>query len=457
MTATSKTASAIALLILCLTTLASASDPIATDPPLRWWKGNLHTHTLWSDGNDFPEMVAEWYHNHGYNFLALSDHNILEQGQKWESLVPSVKRPDIGVAYEKYLKRFGSNWVETRGRGEHGPLEVRLKPLGEFRSLFEERNGFIMIPSEELTNPFAGRDADASPRTYQIHVNATNILELIKPQPGSTVGEVIENNFKAINEQAARTGQEILPHLNHPNFMWSITAEDIAAVVSDHFFEIFNGHPGVNQLGDETHASVEKIWDIANTIRLSKLNAAPLYGLGTDDSHHYHVDGAARSIPGRAWIMVRSRYLTPESLIHAMKNADFYASTGVTLSDVRYDAATKTIAIDIQGEAGVTYKTAFVGTPIKHDLSSTPVLDREGKPVRTTGRYKDEIGKTFATIEGAKPTYTLTGEELYVRAIITSSKPHPRPSLKNQTEQAWTQPMGWTLKSPTTAAASVTP
>jgi hypothetical protein len=44
----------------------------------------------------------------------------LEQGQKWESLVAVKARPDIKVAYEKYLKRFGLNWVETRGKGEHG-------------------------------------------------------------------------------------------------------------------------------------------------------------------------------------------------------------------------------------------------------------------------------------------------------------------------------------------------
>src|SRR5690606_12207599 len=49
----------------------------------RWWKGNLHTHTFWSDGNDFPEMTAEWYRRRGYNFLALSDHNVLSQGQRW--------------------------------------------------------------------------------------------------------------------------------------------------------------------------------------------------------------------------------------------------------------------------------------------------------------------------------------------------------------------------------------
>src|SRR4051794_5106800 len=54
---------------------AAQDDVIPSRPAPRWWKGNLHTHTLWSDGDDFPEMVAEWYRTHDYNFLALSDHN----------------------------------------------------------------------------------------------------------------------------------------------------------------------------------------------------------------------------------------------------------------------------------------------------------------------------------------------------------------------------------------------
>ena len=28
------------------------------DEKISWYKGNTHTHSLWSDGNDFPEMIA---------------------------------------------------------------------------------------------------------------------------------------------------------------------------------------------------------------------------------------------------------------------------------------------------------------------------------------------------------------------------------------------------------------
>ena len=48
----------------------------------RWYKGNVHTHSLWSDGDDFPEMIMDWYKSHGYDFISLSDHNILAAGEK---------------------------------------------------------------------------------------------------------------------------------------------------------------------------------------------------------------------------------------------------------------------------------------------------------------------------------------------------------------------------------------
>src|SRR5205814_702981 len=38
--------------------------PVLQDSGPRWWKGNLHTHSFWSDGDDFPEMIADWYKRH---------------------------------------------------------------------------------------------------------------------------------------------------------------------------------------------------------------------------------------------------------------------------------------------------------------------------------------------------------------------------------------------------------
>jgi hypothetical protein len=43
--------------------------------PGRWQRGCLHCHSTGSDGALAPEAVADWYAEHGYDFLAITDHN----------------------------------------------------------------------------------------------------------------------------------------------------------------------------------------------------------------------------------------------------------------------------------------------------------------------------------------------------------------------------------------------
>jgi hypothetical protein len=43
----------------------------------RWWRGNTHTHTQASDGADAPQDVIRFYAEAGYDFLAITDHNLV--------------------------------------------------------------------------------------------------------------------------------------------------------------------------------------------------------------------------------------------------------------------------------------------------------------------------------------------------------------------------------------------
>ena len=61
---------------------------------LKWFKGNLHTHTYWSDGDAFPEMVLDWYKSNGYQFVALSEHNIIANVEKWKK-IPRRDRKNV--------------------------------------------------------------------------------------------------------------------------------------------------------------------------------------------------------------------------------------------------------------------------------------------------------------------------------------------------------------------------
>ncbi len=48
-----------------------------SDGPMRWYKGNLHTHTSESDGDRVPQDVVDAYASRNYDFLMLSDHDCL--------------------------------------------------------------------------------------------------------------------------------------------------------------------------------------------------------------------------------------------------------------------------------------------------------------------------------------------------------------------------------------------
>ena len=451
----SLTACIVCLASCCLTLSGVADDAIPTNPPLRYYKGNIHTHSLWSDGNDFPEMIAEWYRMHGYNFLALSDHNVLSTGTRWMKHSEIIKRGGSKTdALKTYQARFGSKWVETRGSPDTADYAVRLKPLNEFRSLVEERGQFIMLQGEEISDR-VGRKP--------LHMNATNLQDVVQPSGGKTIREAMEANLRAVEDQAKRTGRETLIHLNHPNFGWGVTAEDLAAVIQERFFEVYNGHPGVNQEGDNRHPSVDRLWDIANTIRLGELNAAPLFGVATDDSHNYLGKGKSpkgdrkESRTGRGWIQVRSHYLTPESIIRSMKAGDFYASSGVKLDRVTFDAEAGVLVLAINSEPGETYTTQFIGTPIDYNRQPDSTSADQFEARSNEHRDTPDVGKTFTTVSGASPRYHFTGNELYVRAVVTSDQQHTDPSYADQKKQAWTQPVGWRRRVNVAPAADVTP
>ena len=189
----------------------------------RWYRGNTHTHSLWSDGNDFPEMIIAWYKENGYDFIALSDHNILAVSEKWMTLDAIAKRQrTLGRrAIDKYRAHFGGDWVEERE--QNGVAEVRLKRIDEFRGIYEEPGKFLIVQAEEISSSAKGKP---------VHINAINlpgknIIPAVKSD--APVVEVMRENLRAVAAREAETGQPILAHLNHPNFQWAITAEDLAA------------------------------------------------------------------------------------------------------------------------------------------------------------------------------------------------------------------------------------
>lgn len=297
----------------------------------RWYKGNLHTHTLNSDGDSTPDQVATWYREHKYNFLTLSDHN-------------------------------------------------HLTDIAGLNAVHAAKEKFLLIPGEEVTDAY-----DKKP----IHINSYNPASLGIPRHGTSVADTIQNN---VNEILDTKG---LPSLNHPNFGWAVTAQDLLAVKGLGLFEVYNGHPAVNNDGGGGFQSLDEMWDVLLTA------GQKLYGIGVDDAHHFKQIGREFSNPGKGWIQVRASELSATAIAAAIAQGDFYASSGVQLSEVT--TAGSDYRLTIEGADWEKMTTYFIG----------------------------DGGKVLAKTFDRKAVYHFTGKEHYVRARVESSSGG----------KAWTQPV----------------
>src|SRR3989304_626366 len=111
----------------------------APAPALQWFKGNTHAHTLESDGDSTPKVVARWYKDHGYNFLVLSDHNV------------------------------------------HTAIDT-------LNATYAVPGRFTLIRGEEVTSVFEGK---------AVHVNGIDTRERIGRQQGASILEILQRSADA--------------------------------------------------------------------------------------------------------------------------------------------------------------------------------------------------------------------------------------------------------------------
>ena len=303
-----------ALLVSCA--LVNPGTQLEAKNGKQWYKGNTHTHTLWSDGDGAPELAVAWYKDNGYDFLSLTDHNTLSRGIKDVAIQPGDKLTPERV--EMLKKQFGANTINIHEKD--GKQYMRLKTLDELERRFNEPGKFLLIEGEEITG--------------KTHVNGINLRKVIEPSPSQDNVESMRFQVDAVSKHSKETGQPMFAHLDHPNWSKGVSAEEIASVPQVRFFEIFNGAgAGIRHWGNkkEGKPTMAKKWDVVLTQRLSKNKEDILYGVGTDDTHKYFTPG---SNPGRGWIMVLAEELTANSLVEAILRGDFYSCGGVTLDAI---------------------------------------------------------------------------------------------------------------------------
>jgi hypothetical protein len=308
--------------VVALFTLVRSSGAQGTDPnALHWYRCNTHTHTASfpnSDANASAEYSAQWYKNHGYQCLFITDHEHLT------------------------------------------PVDLLNKELGEDGT-------FLVLPGQEITQ---GLQDTSSPGGIRwTHVNGIDTNKVIMPMgypnyapTGVTVSETYIRN---INEVYAAGG---IPQINHPSGLIGPHLDDLLKIQRPFLFEVWNAFPSIGPLGgsDENGVvtpSFESLWDGLLS------HGKTVWGVASDDVHDYlHLDDRSTPAPGRAWIVVQARELRPDAVMDAVRKGHFYASNGVALKDYQADSKGISMTIDLPFgwksttvKANVLFETRFIG------------------------------------------------------------------------------------------------
>lgn len=241
-----------------------------------WYKGNLHSHTVNSDGKLTPREAVKLFKEHGYHFLCFSEHDL----------------------YTDYREEF-------------------------------DCSDFIILPGMEASAVLY--EEDGSGRRKKVH-HIHGILgteEMIKNAslPLFRHGEAHPVHKYSGQWDGAKAAQELADEMksrgmittyNHP--IWSrVRAEEFVETEGIWALEIFN-YNTVNESGtgyDETY------WDVM--LREGRR----ILAFASDDNHN---EGLFDDACG-GYIVVKSENLTREEILNNMLSGNYYSSSGPEISD----------------------------------------------------------------------------------------------------------------------------
>lgn len=204
-----------------------------------------------------------------------------------------------------------------------------------------DSHGLLLIPGEELSM------VPEEDHGIPLHINGFGLKRALSVERGFGRLETIQNCIDGI---VAAGG---IAQLNHPNFYWAFDHAIMEKTTDCFLFEVCSGHPLTFDEGDDTHVSVEYMWDYL--LSRGKL----IYGTGVDDGHTYLEVNPERANPFKAWTWADVEELTVDEVLGALWRGDFYASNGVELADI-VQGWQSTCKVAIAASPGLTYVTQFI-------------------------------------------------------------------------------------------------
>ncbi|MBQ8406710.1 MAG: hypothetical protein IJY38_02215 [Clostridia bacterium] len=250
-----------------------------------FYKANLHTHTLISDGEMTPEEAKAEYQKRGYKILAYTDHEVL---------VPHNDLTDENFLAITSYEVVVNEYVE--GAPFPFAYTCHLNFLSKDKNktvspCFSEKNIWL-----EKSKAYISEEAKKV--DYPIRYDVDVINDMIKK--GN------ENGF--------------LVTLNHP--AWSMqTYKDYAPLKGLWGVEVYNGVCDYTGFS-ETETPYVDLLNLGNAV----------VPIAADDTHWKHAAYFG-------WSMIEAESLTYEKVFEAMEKGDIYSSNGPSIYEISIDGA----------------------------------------------------------------------------------------------------------------------
>ncbi|MBQ7246663.1 MAG: hypothetical protein IJS22_01035 [Lachnospiraceae bacterium] len=235
-----------------------------------YYKANLHTHSTLSDGAMTPEEVKAAYKAKGYSILAITDHETCfsHQGMNEDGFLMLTGYELLTDQWDvprMNMKTYHLNFIAKEPENRWQVYYPHIRPY---------MDQFI---DQIVCDGFERRDYDVD-------------------QINSIIRRANEHGF--------------LVFYNHP--VWSLqTRDDYIGLKGLWGVEVFNGSSYYTGFDEGMHQAYQEFLCEGNR----------MFPLATDDAHR------PDSI-GWGWITVGADELTYPTVIRALENGDFYASTG---------------------------------------------------------------------------------------------------------------------------------
>jgi hypothetical protein len=241
------------------------------------YKANLHCHSVHSDGQWTVEQIKEEYKKRGYSVVAVTDHEHL--------LNHSALSDDeflFITGYEMYVRNLPFDYLND----PQSHINLYSK-TPENKLLYYTPSITKYIPKAELENL----------QYHKLVVNREYNVEFIR----QTVQDAKEKGFLVCH--------------NHPT--WSFENEDFASAYDGCFaMEIYNH--GSYQFGYNEYNQHYYDYQINRGLQMAVI--------ASDDNHNFEDDPYGDSFGGITYIL--ADHLEYGSIINALENKDFYATTG---------------------------------------------------------------------------------------------------------------------------------